>query len=668
MANEKIQLHLELSGQNTSFTGGSAKIEREIRDHVEALFVTAKSTDAPFAPDDGIVLRIPVDAFDEYLAIENYYYFWCQPFFGKSLRKIPAKTQGLMIRSGKTYRCMLALCDDTWKTLLSGDEFGLKAVMLTNCEGITECNRQLALVSADGKDPWELFRRCAKAIPGLLGNGLKLRKERKYPEDLEYLGWCSWDAFQVWVSEKGLVQKVQEFVDKKVPIHFGIIDDMWADVPSIAGLPEGLPFSKTILEMRKGMMRTLDGDPQRFPNGMAGAIAKMKQAGMAKVGIWIPTTGYWKGIDPNGSEGEIQKDHLAYAGQDLWIVNPTLEHTIPYFDSQCRRIRGWDADFVKIDNQGMHQNYRNKGPIGKTSISIQTGIEKAVNKYFDGAVINCMGMPSECMFHRPDTAVSRCSDDFQPENREWFSKNVLQCSYNGLIQGQFYHNDWDMWWTDDSQALKNSLCRAVSGGPIYVSDKLGRTRPEILKPLALKDGRILRCDESAIPTRDCITSNPTENGKLFKIHNRVKDRELILAFNIQKDNSPAHGQISFDDLDTPADTVVVYDYFSETAKVLKKGESLSVDLADEDKVALFWIIPYKGVPVVLGRTDLFIGCKAILEEDNQSFLPVEEGIFGIYSEQPIELSQNNSRLDGRKKGNLTFIEVPSAGRISYRLI
>jgi len=44
-----------------------------------------------------------------------------------------------------------------------------------------------------------------------------------------------------------------------------------------------------------------------------------------------------------------------------------------------------------------------------------------------------------------------------------------------------------MWWTDDSQAVKNSVLRAISGGPVYVSDKLDRSREDVLKPLALSN-------------------------------------------------------------------------------------------------------------------------------------------------------------------------------------
>ena len=77
-----------------------------------------------------------------------------------------------------------------------------------------------------------------------------------------------------------------------------------------------------------------------------------------------------------------------------------------------------------------------------------------------------MGMASENMWNRQSTNISRCTDDFKPEDRAWFKKHILQCAYNSFVQGQFHICDWDMWWTDDGQAVKNSVLRAISGGPI----------------------------------------------------------------------------------------------------------------------------------------------------------------------------------------------------------
>lgn len=607
-----------------------------------------------------ILYTPPQPEFDEFMAIENHSPYWCRPFFGHDLRELPGKVQALLLRHGERYRYILPVCADTWKTVIRGGRDGMEFRISAECAGVTDCVRQLAWVEAEGTDPLKLAHDCAEAAAALLGNGLKLRAERKYPEVLEYLGWCSWDAFQIRVSEAGLLEKAAEFRDKHVPVRFAIIDDMWADVPHLKEIPSEIGFSDMVREMHKSPIRSFEGDPVRFPNGMKHTVEALKEAGIRNVGIWFPTTGYWFGVEPgSGMEREFADD-LCTAPDGRRIVKSELPHTARWFGALCGKAKSWGADFVKIDNQGCQQFYREVGAIGKTARAVQTGIETAVAEHFGGAVINCMGMPSECMFNRPDSAVSRCSDDFMPENREWFTKNILQCAYNGILQGQFYVNDWDMWWTDDGQAEKNSLCRAISGGPIYVSDKLGRTNPEILKPLCLSDGRILRPDESATPTADCLTTDPRTSGKPFKVRNRAGNAGLLAAFNLDREERPVHGSIGAADVGFSLDTrVVVYDWFAKTCRLLEAGERMEMILTDAEDYRLWWIVPYvSGGVTVLGKTDLYVGCRATEQTGPDEWHIPDGGELALVSKNRVRLEANGTFLPGTQDGILWKFQVP----------
>lgn len=607
-----------------------------------------------------ILYTPPQPESDEFMAIENHSPYWCRPFFGQDLRDLPAKVQALLLRKGERYRYILPVCADTWKTVIRGGQDGMELRISADCAGVADCVRQLAWVEAEGADPLKLAHDCAEAAAALLGNGLKLRSERNYPEVLEYLGWCSWDAFQIRVSEMGLLEKAREFRDKQVPVRFAIIDDMWADVPHLKEIPPEIGFSDMVREMHKSPIRSFEGDPVRFPNGMKHTVKALKEAGIHNVGIWFPTTGYWFGVEPgSGMEREFADD-LCTAPDGRRIVKPELPHTARWFGALCGKAKSWGADFVKIDNQGCQQFYRETGAIGKTARAVQTGIEKAVAEHFGGAVINCMGMPSECMFNRPDSAVSRCSDDFMPENREWFTKNILQCAYNGILQGQFYVNDWDMWWTDDGQAKKNSLCRAISGGPIYVSDKLGRTNPEILKPLCLSDGRILRPDESATPTADCLTTDPRTSGKPFKVRNRAGNAGLLAAFNLDREERPVQGSIGAADVGFSPDTrVVIYDWLAKTCRLLEAGERMEIALTDAEDYRLWWIVPYvSGGVTVLGKTDLYIGCRAPEQLGPGEWRIPDGGELALVSKNPTRIEANGTLLPAKQDGLLWKFHVP----------
>lgn len=63
--------------------------------------------------------------------------------------------------------------------------------------------------------------------------------------------------------------------------------------------------------------------------------------------------------------------------------------------------------FSKVDGQSaVHNYFENDLPLMTATRGIHGALEGAA-AYFDGAVINCMGMAAENMFSRPQTAVAR---------------------------------------------------------------------------------------------------------------------------------------------------------------------------------------------------------------------------------------------------------------------
>ena len=624
----------------------------------ELISVSGIITDS-LASKESIVINTGIRGEGRFVAIASHSPFWCKPFFGSKLSEIPTLTAELFFFDGNVWHCLLPLVKGDFKAYLDGDEGGLKVVLYTNCRGEYSCTDQPCFLYFKGEDPEVLSRQAAEGAREVLG--VKLRAERPYPEALEYLGWCSWDAMGIRVSHEGLVSKAREFSEKGVPVGFAVIDDMWADVPALKEIPEDAEYFDMCNAMHESAMRTFSGDSVRFPNGMAAAVRDIKSIGIKSVAIWFPTTGYWAGFTPDGEDAKALSDCLMRTDKALWgneiekkgqlLPKPQRDTAGRYFDELCSRAKSWGADFVKIDNQGCHSYYEDFYPIGRSAANMQEAIDAAAFKYFDGGLINCMGMPTECMFQRPNSAISRCSDDFIPESRAWFSKNILQCSYNGLLQGRFYTNDWDMWWTDDSSATKNSLCRAISGGPIYVSDKIGRTRAELLAPLCLSDGRILRADESATPTADCMLSDPTEAKKPFKIKNRMSGVGLVAAFNINKDGVEVTGSVSPSDAGIKSAECAYFEHFSGECGFVGADEAIPVTL-DEDDIMLWSFYEKKSI-VPLGRIDMFMGMGAIRENGDGSITLLEGGEIGFISEESIRVWVNGDEIATERCGLLT---------------
>lgn len=603
-------------------------------DGITAVYAYGAVEQAPLDPDFGMGIYIDVGG-DIESVVSDYRRceFWCMPSFGKDFTDVPDETQALIYKkTNGTFGVILPVVDKEFKCVLKTENGRLCARIFSWYDKSLRCDT-LAFMHAEGNDVSELTEKCTKMALKLLNSGVRHRTERRYPEIFDYLGWCSWDAMEIRVCEEGLIEKCREFKEKNIPVKWGILDDMWAEVKEFQHLKYN-NRDEMFKILHRGSLYSFEADHKRFPHGLKHAIDEMNKYGI-KAGIWHPTTGYWSGLDPNGDAYAETKDYLIETEGGLNIPDWKTPKAYMFYKTFHDFLRKCGAEFIKIDNQSMTRRYyKNLAPVGKVARSFHDAIEASVGEHFDNAMINCMGMASEDMWSRTVSPISRCSGDFQPEDAEWFVSHILMCSYNSLVQGQFYWCDWDMWWTDDGQALKNSILRAVSGGPIYVSDKIGRSRRELLEPLALSDGKILRCDRCAVPTNDCATTDPRINGCIFKIQNIASGSGIIAAFNLDSEEKTVTGSISPSDVyDIVGDEFAVYEHFSRELKIMKHSEKFDLSLTGKDDFRLYVIVPITDGFAPIGLIDKFISPKTIKSvigenvelEDDGTYAYVKDG-------------------------------------------
>ncbi len=67
-------------------------------------------------------------------------------------------------------------------------------------------------------------------------------------------------------------------------------------------------------------------------------------------------------------------------------------------------------------------------------------------------------------------------------------------AHGGLWFGEFMQPDWDMFHSAHPRGAFHAAARAVSGGPVYVSDAPDAHDTALLNKLVLSDGRVLRAD------------------------------------------------------------------------------------------------------------------------------------------------------------------------------
>lgn len=614
-------------------------LEKKTEDDVHAVYFHGFSNNLIDA-DYGAGIDITIPGIVNWMADYRHTDHWCQPMFGKEISEVPDETQGFIYqKENSVFGVILPVVSEKYKCVLCGKgDNQITAKLFSWYEKMNSCDA-LAFVCAEGDNPYKLLEKCVAFALKLLGTKYRARSERRYPEIFEYLGWCSWDAMEIRVNEEALLEKCREFQEKNIPVKWMIIDDMWAHVKDFYGISyENRPEMFRL--MHSSRLYSFQADPVRFPNGLAECISRINRYGIA-VGMWHPTTGYWMGLDPEGDAVREHRELLIRTKGGQYVHSPRKDKAYLFYAAFHDYLRRAGAEFVKIDNQSMIRNcYKGLAPVGELARDIHDAMEASVGQHFDNQMINCMGMANEDMWNRSASPVSRCSDDFQPEDGDWFVKHILQCSYNCLIQGQFYYCDWDMWWTDDGQAVKNSVLRAISGGPVYVSDQLGRSKRDILSPLILKDGRVLRCDRPAMPTKECIVENPLHSGKIFKIQNICNGSGIIAVFYLGNEKNNIHGLLSPADVDgIIGSEFAVYEYFTRECHIVSREEKIEISLKNSQNYKLYVIVPIVDGFAVIGRTDKFISPKTVKAIRGRNVELWEDGEYAVVEDGELKIIQ-----------------------------
>lgn len=551
------------------------------------------------APVGGVTLHV-ADLGEVDGLMANYLHkdWWTRPHFDTDLAALPSRTQSLVWRASEdgVYHHVLCVAGDTFKTELAGVPTGGLVVSVGAYDGGYTNFETVAFVLSGGDDLFALPARNVEAGMQALGTPFQARWHKRYPEPFEYLGWCSWDAFYHDVSSQGILDKAQELRDKEVPIRWFIVDDGWMD-------------------HERRHLAAFEPNPETFPGGFAPLADALKQlGGVAWLGIWHTLFGYWNGVLPESDLARAMGDALVTTHTGKVIPSSEIHRAFKFWDAWHRRLRQAGVDFVKVDYQsGLVTFWTQELGIGTAAQRAHAALEASVGKNFDNTMINCMGMATENLWHRPTSAVTRNSDDFFPKKEESFIEHALQNAYNAYYHAPFMWLDWDMWWTRHEHAATHAVLRAVSGGPIYVSDRVGETDPDQLKPLALSDGRLLRCDAPGRVTEDCLLLDPSKADVPLKLWNRVGEVGVVGVFNVSAEGAAVAGTVG--PADVPGlvgEQFVVYEHFSRRALVVDATDRLAVSLAPGES-ALYLVVPLSGTCTPIGLVDKYIAPAAVAD-------------------------------------------------------
>jgi len=441
----------------------------------------------------------------------------------------------------------------------------------------------------------------AVAHPAVSGS-TRMREEKHYPPLFEYLGWCSWEQYHAAIDEGVLLAAMDGLEASGLPIRYVLVDDGH-------------------LTHRQRKLVSLAADGTKFANGWGPLLARRRDDGIAWLGLWLNFNGYWNGIDPDNQLDELN-EHLATVPKH-GALQPRdgFLHAFAFYDAMIGAAREAGFDFVKVDNQAQNATfYVGTDNAVRPAVHNSQALEAACARHMDG-LINCMAHNSPCAFNTRVSAVTRCSEDYKL-NDAWRAKAHLHNSYANLLWlGQTVWGDHDMFHSSDGFAGRMmAVSKAVSGGPVYVSDAPGDLDVEAIARLCCEDGRLPRPLAPAAPLPDSVFANPFVDPVAYRVIAPLPHgAAAVVVYNLTEPSVPVSGRVRPSDYvaagglmqdyepewELPDEGLVLVDYYAgQAAKLGADGYGFELP-GFEDR--LYLLCPVQHGWAVLGRTDKYLG-------------------------------------------------------------
>ena len=446
--------------------------------------------------------------------------FWMTAKAGTRAADVPPETQFLLgERENGTCVVFVPLVDGALRCSLQGSGENSLELVAESGDPAVVAGEVVGLFVAEGSDPFALVEAAAKSIAARMGTG-RLRRDKPLPAWVDTFGWCTWDAFYQHVSHEKAREGLQSFADGGVKPRYLILDDGWQ---SIRQMPTG--------EKRL----TAFAANEKFPGDLGPTVAMTKtEFGLDAFFVWHAISGYWGGVDGDALPGYGVRSVARDASPGIRHHVPTLdtwwgpvvgfvppETVYRFYQDYHRHLRRQGVDGVKVDTQAVLETVAAGLDVGRVGLMqrYHEALEGSVHTHFNGNLINCMSCANEMLFSALASTLTRTSTDFWPNKPESHGVHLYVNAQVSLFWGEFVHPDWDMFQSGHPAGAYHAAARAISGAPVYVSDKPDAHNFDLLRKLVLPDGGVLRCPGPARPTRDCLFTDPTKENVLLKIFN-----------------------------------------------------------------------------------------------------------------------------------------------------
>ncbi|PRW56188.1 raffinose synthase [Chlorella sorokiniana] len=215
--------------------------------------------------------------------------------------------------------------------------------------------------------------------------------------------------------------------------------------------------------------------------------------------------GYWSGCMPGApgvakynprlmyprpSPGTLEVDpsmqwvHPAVNGVAIAADPRPLHNDLHTYLAEC------GVDGVKVDVQSTITMFGfNSGGYAAMGARWHRSLEESVAQHLPGGhQINSMCCAIEDIYNMPHSNIARVSEDFYPALPASHTAHIANATFTTLMLGVVAFPDWDMFHSDHGAAHLHATARAISGGMVYTSDRVGEHDFSLLRRLVLPDG------------------------------------------------------------------------------------------------------------------------------------------------------------------------------------
>lgn len=580
----------------------------------------------------------------KFMALEQYNPFWIRPRVGQdcdALSQIDKQTLCLLWQDDAScYHVILPLIGKGFRACLLGDQDQGLAVQI-------ELDREVidspVLMVASGDDPYAVMHQAVATAADTLRT-FRLRTDKPVPDFVQWLGWCTWDAFYHEVSQAKLYEGLESFAQAGLVPKVMVLDDGWLSLDD------------------KSRLNSFEPNPEKFPDGLGKMVANIKaQYGVKFFGIWHTLGGYWQGINPESALGQ-EFEATASARPLRNSEGGPMAHGFAASPKQVARffhdfysyLRRNGVDMTKVDNQNaMAYHATHVGDHALTVRASQLAYQGAAWTHMMGNTIHCMCNRNDVAYNMSATTVWRNSDDYFPKRDGSHQCHVFYNVMNNMWSSQFAVPDWDMFWSGAETGAFHAAARAISGGPVYASDAPGKQDFDILRKLCTSDGKTLRCDQPALPTRDSLFVDYFTEARLLKIFNRNGNVGVLGVFHCLWAEKPEERQAITDQFavsNVPGlvgERFAIYQHESQTLIISDRDTAHDITL-DFRKHEIMTIAPLEEGVAMLGLIDKYNSAAAIVDavrlSDTQwQWTLADGGMVGLVSDKPIVSAKANGK-------------------------